>query len=112
MLCRSPLDANEGSILRRPFRGAEIQRKVAEYFNIKMSDMVSNRRMQNIARPRQVAMFIAKQLTSKSLPEIGRKFGGRDHTTILHAVRKVQELCADDFDFANDVEILKRSLQT
>ncbi|MBP9828871.1 MAG: chromosomal replication initiator protein DnaA [Proteobacteria bacterium] len=90
----------------------EIQRKVAEYFNIKMSDMVSNRRMQNIARPRQVAMFIAKQLTSKSLPEIGRKFGGRDHTTILHAVRKVQELCADDFDFANDVEILKRSLQT
>lgn len=90
----------------------EIQRKVAEYFNIKMSDMVSNRRMQNIARPRQVAMYIAKQLTSKSLPEIGRKFGGRDHTTILHAVRKVQELCAEDFDFANDVEILKRSLQT
>ena len=90
----------------------EIQRKVAEYFNIKMSDMVSNRRMQNIARPRQIAMYIAKQLTSKSLPEIGRKFGGRDHTTILHAVRKIQELCADDFDFANDVEILKRSLQT
>lgn len=90
----------------------EIQRKVADYFNIKMSDMVSNRRMQNIARPRQVAMYIAKQLTSKSLPEIGRKFGGRDHTTILHAVRKVQELCTEDFDFANDVEILKRSLQT
>ncbi|MEI7493301.1 MAG: chromosomal replication initiator protein DnaA [Alphaproteobacteria bacterium] len=90
----------------------EIQRKVAEYFNIKMSDMVSNRRMQNIARPRQIAMYIAKQLTSKSLPEIGRKFGGRDHTTILHAVRKIQELSADDFDFANDVEILKRSLQT
>ena len=90
----------------------EIQRKVAEYFSIKMSDMVSNRRMQNIARPRQIAMYIAKQLTSKSLPEIGRKFGGRDHTTILHAVRKIQELCADDFDFANDVEILKRSLQT
>ena len=90
----------------------EIQRKVAEYFNIKMSDMVSNRRMQNIARPRQVAMYMAKKLTSKSLPEIGRKFGGRDHTTVLHAVRKIQELCTDDFDFANDVEILKRSLQT
>ncbi len=90
----------------------EIQRKVAEYFNIKMSDMVTNRRMQNIARPRQVAMYLAKQLTSKSLPEIGRKFGGRDHTTVLHAVKKVQELSADDFDFANDVEILKRSLQT
>ena len=90
----------------------EIQRKVAEYFNIKMSDMVTNRRMQNIARPRQVAMYLAKQLTSKSLPEIGRKFGGRDHTTILHAVKKVQELASDDFDFANDVEILKRSLQT
>jgi chromosomal replication initiator protein len=90
----------------------EIQRKVAEYFNIKISDMVSNRRMQNIARPRQVAMYMAKQLTSKSLPEIGRKFGGRDHTTVLHAVRKIQELCVDDFDFANDIEILKRSLQT
>lgn len=89
----------------------EIQKRVAEYFNIKMSDMVSNRRMQNIARPRQVAMYIAKILTSKSLPEIGRKFGGRDHTTILHAVRKVQELSAEDFDFANDIEILKRSLQ-
>jgi chromosomal replication initiator protein len=89
----------------------EIQKRVAEYFNIKMSDMVSNRRMQNIARPRQVAMYIAKILTSKSLPEIGRKFGGRDHTTILHAVRKVQELSAADFDFANDIEILKRSLQ-
>lgn len=89
----------------------EIQRTVAEHFNIKMSDMVTNRRMQNIARPRQVAMYLAKQLTSKSLPEIGRKFGGRDHTTILHAVKKVQELSANDFDFANDVEILKRNLQ-
>lgn len=90
----------------------EIQRKVAEYFNIKMSDMVTNRRMQNIVRPRQVAMYLAKQLTSKSLPEIGRKFGGRDHTTILHAVKKIQEISSEDFDFANDVEILKRSLQT
>lgn len=89
----------------------EIQKRVAEYFNIKMSDMVSNRRMQNIARPRQVAMYIAKILTSKSLPEIGRKFGGRDHTTILHAVRKIKEICAEDFEFANDIEILKRSLQ-
>lgn len=89
----------------------EIQKRVAEYFNIKMSDMVSNRRMQNIARPRQAAMYLAKILTTKSLPEIGRKFGGRDHTTILHAVRKIEELCAADFELANDIEILKRSLK-
>lgn len=89
----------------------EIQKRVAEYFNIKMSDMVSNRRMQNIARPRQVAMYLAKILTSKSLPEIGRKFGGRDHTTILHAVRKIEQLCAEDFEISNDLEILKRNLK-
>ncbi len=90
----------------------EIQRKVAEYYNIKMSDMVSNRRMQSIARPRQVAMYMSKHFTSKSLPEIGRKFGGRDHTTVLHAVRKVKEIASTDADFANDIEILKRSMQS
>lgn len=90
----------------------EIQRKVAEYYNIKMSDMVSNRRLQNVARPRQVAMYLTKILTSKSLPEIGRKFGGRDHTTVLHAVRKIQELSKQDPDFTSDIEILRRSLET
>jgi chromosomal replication initiator protein len=89
----------------------EIQRKVAEYYNIKMSDMVSTRRLQNLARPRQVAMYMSKILTSKSLPEIGRKFGGRDHTTVLHAFRKVQELSQQDPEFNTDLEILRRSLE-
>ncbi len=73
--------------------------------------MLSSRRLQNIARPRQVAMYLSKILTTKSLPEIGRKFSGRDHTTVLHAVRKVQETCAADQEFANDVDILRRSLE-
>ena len=69
----------------------EIQKKVAAHFNIRTSDMHSARRARSVARPRQVAMYLAKQLTSRSLPEIGRKFGGRDHTTVMHAVKKVDE---------------------
>lgn len=88
----------------------EIQRKVAEHYNIRMTDMHSARRSRNVARPRQVAMYLAKQLTSRSLPEIGRKFGGRDHTTVMHAVRKIDELIADDAQIAQDVEIVKRAL--
>ena len=72
----------------------EIQKQVAEHYNIRLADMHSARRARAVARPRQVAMYLAKQLTSRSLPEIGRKFGGRDHTTVMHAVRKVEELCA------------------
>ncbi len=90
----------------------DIQRKVCEYFNIKIADIVSSKRLKNITRPRQVAMFLCKQLTPRSLPEIGKKFGGRDHTTVLHAVKKVQELCTQYEDFANDVDILKRALQS
>ena len=90
----------------------DIQKRVAEYYNIKTSDMQSARRLQNIARPRQVAMYLAKILTSRSLPDIGRKFGGRDHTTVLHSVRKVQEIYLNDKEFADDVDILKRSLET
>ena len=70
----------------------EIQRRVAEHFNVRQGEMTSDRRARAVARPRQVAMYLAKQLTSRSLPEIGRKFGGRDHTTVMHAVRKIEEL--------------------
>ncbi len=89
----------------------EIQKRAAEHFNIKLAEMSSARRSRQIARPRQVAMYLAKQLTSRSLPEIGRKFGGRDHTTVMHAVKKVEELMAADHDFSEDVELLRRTLQ-
>ena len=89
----------------------EIQRRVAEHFNIKQADMQSPRRARQVARPRQVAMYLAKQLTTRSLPEIGRKFGGRDHTTVMHAVKKVEELCAADAAFLEDVDLLKRMLE-
>jgi chromosomal replication initiator protein len=88
----------------------EIQKQVSDHYNIRISEMSSVRRARNIARPRQVAMYLAKQLTSRSLPEIGRKFGNRDHTTVMHAVAKVTELMAADQDFAEDVDLLKRIL--
>lgn len=89
----------------------DIQKQVAAHFNIRVADMYSARRARSIARPRQVAMYLAKHLTSRSLPEIGRKFGGRDHTTVMHAVRKVEELRDGDAAFAEDLELLKRMLQ-
>ncbi|HTI85159.1 MAG TPA: chromosomal replication initiator protein DnaA [Alphaproteobacteria bacterium] len=90
----------------------EIQKRVAEHFNIRIADMHSARRARAVARPRQVAMYLAKQLTSRSLPEIGRKFGGRDHTTVMHAVRKIEELRAKDASFAEDVDLLRRMLES
>ena len=105
-LLRDLLRANE-----RRVTIDEIQRRVAEHFNIKMAEMTSSRRARIVARPRQVAMYLAKQLTSRSLPEIGRKFGGRDHTTVMHAVRKIEELSASDRALAEDVELLRRMLQ-
>ncbi|MBU2653175.1 chromosomal replication initiator protein DnaA [Acidomonas methanolica] len=89
----------------------EIQRKVAEHWNIRLTDMSSARRARAVARPRQVAMYLAKQLTSRSLPEIGRKFGNRDHTTVMHAVSRVAELMTTDAAFAEDVELLRRMLE-
>src|SRR6266481_1886972 len=89
----------------------EIQRRVAEHFNMKLADMHSERRARAVARPRQVAMYLAKQLTTRSLPEIGRKFGNRDHTTVMHAVRKIEELCTLDAGFSEDVELLRRMLE-
>jgi len=90
----------------------EIQRKVAEHYNIRLTDMSSARRARAVARPRQVAMWLAKQLTQRSLPEIGRKFGNRDHTTVMHAVSRIAELMARDVAFAEDVELLRRMLQS
>ena len=90
----------------------EIQKRVAEHYNIRLTDMSSPRRARNVARPRQVAMYLAKQLTSRSLPEIGRRFGGRDHTTVMHAVSRVAELMQADSAFAEDVELLRRMLET
>jgi chromosomal replication initiator protein len=88
----------------------EIQRKTAEHYALKLSDMHSARRARAVARPRQVAMYLSKQLTPRSLPEIGRKFGGRDHTTVMHAVRKVEELLEADVQIARDVEVIRRAL--
>ena len=90
----------------------EIQKRVAEHFNIRLSEMYSSRRARAVARPRQIAMYLSKQLTARSLPEIGRKFGGRDHTTVMHAVRKVEELKTTDSGFGEDVELLRRMLET
>ena len=89
----------------------EIQRKVAEHYNVRLSDLIGPKRMRTIARPRQVAMYLSKQLTLRSLPEIGRRFGGRDHTTIMHGVRKIEELMAMDSQLADDLQLLRRQLQ-
>ncbi len=89
-----------------------IQRVVAEYYKIKISDLHSKRRSRSVARPRQVAMYLSKDLTNHSLPEIGESFGGRDHTTVLHACRKIKELISSDADINEDVKNLLRTLTT
>ena len=89
----------------------EIQRRVSEHYNIRLSDMIGPKRLRSIARPRQIAMYLAKQMTTRSLPEIGRRFGGRDHTTIMHGIRKIEELKATDGQLAEDLELLRRLLE-
>ena len=89
----------------------EIQRKVSEHYNIRLSDMIGPKRLRTYARPRQIAMFLSKQLTSRSLPEIGRRFGGRDHTAVMHGVRRIEELRAQDGQIAEDLEMLRRALE-
>jgi chromosomal replication initiator protein len=89
----------------------DIQRIVARQYNVSRADLLSSRRTANVVRPRQVAMYLAKVLTLRSLPEIGRRFGGRDHTTVLHAVRKIESLAGNDSAFAEEIEALKRQLQ-
>ncbi|MFC7048114.1 chromosomal replication initiator protein DnaA [Emcibacter nanhaiensis] len=90
----------------------EIQRRVADYFNIRLSDLLSSRRARQVARPRQIAMYLAKEMTSKSLPEIGRKFGGRDHTTVMHAVKRIDELRQTDSVLEEDILHLERIFST
>jgi len=106
------------AILRPHLRGGEkrvtvddIQKAAAEHFGLKQADLISERRNRAIARPRQAAMWLAKQLTTRSLPDIGRRFGGRDHTTVLHAVRRIDELRAGDAQLARDLETLTRKLR-
>ncbi len=89
----------------------DIQRVVARQYNVSRADLLSARRTANVVRPRQVAMYLAKTLTLRSLPEIGRRFGGRDHTTVLHAVRKIENLVGNDTSLAEEIEVLKRQLQ-
>ena len=89
----------------------DIQRTVARQYNVSRADLLSSRRTANVVRPRQIAMYLAKTLTLRSLPEIGRRFGGRDHTTVLHAVRKIEGLVDTDFALAEEIELLKRLLQ-
>ncbi|MEO0485472.1 MAG: chromosomal replication initiator protein DnaA [Pseudomonadota bacterium] len=89
----------------------EIQRTVADHYNIRLSDMLGPKRNRNLARPRQIAMFLSKRLTTRSLPDIARRFGGRDHTTIMHGVRKIEELMAEDSQMADDLERLRRALE-
>jgi chromosomal replication initiator protein len=96
---------------RRRITIDEIQRKVADHFRIRHAEMVSARRAREVARPRQIAMYIAKQMTPRSLPEIGRRFGGRDHTTVIHAVRQIEKLRAADQEIDADVTALMRSLE-
>ncbi|MFD2183951.1 chromosomal replication initiator protein DnaA [Rhodoplanes azumiensis] len=89
----------------------EIQRIVARRYNVSRGDLLSSRRTANVVRPRQIAMYLAKTLTLRSLPEIGRRFGGRDHTTVLHAVRKIENLVGNDLALAEEIEAIKRELQ-
>ena len=89
----------------------EIIRKVTDHYGVNLTDMLSSRRTRSIARPRQVAMYLSKKLTSKSLPEIGRRFGKRDHTTVIHAVKKIEELQSIDNQIAKDIEVLRRMLE-
>jgi chromosomal replication initiator protein len=99
------------SIQNRQISVENIQKSVADFYNIKVADMYSKRRPANIARPRQIAMFMAKELTQKSLPEIGELFGGRDHTTVLHAVRKIAEERAHDSQLNHEIHVIEQTLK-
>ena len=103
--------AGDLSVSDRKITVEEIQRKVSDHYNIRLSDLIGPKRVRTFARPRQVAMYLAKTMTSRSLPEIGRRFGGRDHTTIMHGVRKIEELKQQDSQIADDLELLRRSLE-
>jgi chromosomal replication initiator protein len=99
------------SVTERKVTVDMIQKTVAEHYALKQADLISERRARAVARPRQVAMWLAKQITTRSLPDIGRRFGGRDHTTVLHAVRRIEQLKAEDAAIARDVDVLLRKLR-
>ena len=99
------------SIQNRQISVENIQKSVADFYNMKVADMYSKRRPANIARPRQIAMFMAKELTQKSLPEIGELFGGRDHTTVLHAVRKITEERSHDSQLNHEIHVIEQTLK-
>ena len=88
----------------------DIQKLVAVHFNVSRADILSSRRTANVVRPRQIAMYLSKTMTLRSLPEIGRRFGGRDHTTVLHAVRKIEAMVSKDASLSEELELLKRLL--
>jgi len=95
----------------RRVRIEDILRIVSRHYKVPRNDLLSSRRSRDVVRPRQIAMYLAKSLTSRSLPEIGRRFGGRDHTTVLHSVRKVEQMIKDDGELAQEIELLKRMLE-
>ena len=97
-----------GAAEQKRVRIEDIQRVVSRHYNVSRQELVSNRRTRVIVKPRQIAMYLAKTLTPRSFPEIGRRFGGRDHTTVLHAVRKIEELISGDTKLSHEVELLKR----
>jgi chromosomal replication initiator protein len=116
-VARLSLDEAQGilrphlSVSERKVTVDQIQKIVAEHYNLKQADLISERRARAVARPRQVAMWLAKQVTVRSLPDIGRRFGGRDHTTVLHAVRRIDQLKNEDPTIARDVDVLLRKLR-
>ena len=95
----------------RRIRIEDIQKVVARHYNVSKNDLLSARRTRTIVRPRQIAMYLAKTMTPRSFPEIGKRFGGRDHTTVLHAVRKIENMVTDDTTLAQEIELLKRLIQ-
>ncbi|MGX5667387.1 chromosomal replication initiator protein DnaA [Rhizobium daejeonense] len=97
-----------GASEQKRVRIEDIQRIVARHYNVSRQELVSNRRTRVIVKPRQIAMYLSKTLTPRSFPEIGRRFGGRDHTTVLHAVRKIEELVSEDTKLSHEIELLKR----
>ena len=113
------LSLDEAQAILRPHLAAperrvtvdQIQKAVAEHYGLKQADLLSERRARAVARPRQAAMWIAKQITTRSLPDIGRRFGGRDHTTVLHAVRRIEALRVEDPALGRDLDVLLRKLR-
>jgi len=99
------------TVQNRQISVENIQKTVADFFNIKVADMYSKKRPANIARPRQIAMYLAKELTQKSLPEIGELFGGRDHTTVLHAVRKITADRGKSPECNHELHVLEQTLK-